>query len=912
MGLRPYQQECLDNIRSAREEGVNKMLCVSPTGTGKAVMLAHIPEQLAMASGDQMMVLVHRKELVTQLADKLREYNPDLRVDVERAEYKADPSADLIVASVQSVGIAKNNEADQEDDFCDRLRKFDPDRLRHLVIDECFVAGTLVDGVPIEQRLAGQPIQCYDHERSAIVRKPITRIFKNRAIALLRVTFSDGRKVVSTWGHPYFIPGAGYTQALFLTRGDMVASIMCYPGTHAKSTSADRNNLHDMRRPGDACSRQLQASQVPEYGKGLLFKDVLEGIPTEIFVRDDGQDQRQICFRSDEEAQPYEQSGMESQGYDDAPSARMETIGTGRQRQAHANSSTVDVGGPGLANGGDRADWQQGQGIAHSLQDRRGQSRPNDRHRGRRRFAFEPRAESAGSEEDHILGVARVESVEILEPGSDGTFGGLCADGFVYNLEVSEHHNYFANGILVHNCHHAAKKNSAYHRVLRYFSIFKPDFRLDDPTKTLVGFTATPGRSDNIGLETILDKIVFSREIRQMMEQGMMINGELHPWLCDIVAYRCETETDISGVDTSRGDFNLGELEDAVNTPARNKLMVDKYLEHGEGATFFTFTVDVAHSVALAEEFTSRGIPTFPVSGKTPDDERRRLLRAFTEGRIRGLVSCGVLSEGIDIPSVGCLLMGRPTKSSLLYRQQIGRGLRPFPAPEEIAAGDTRAQKPHVVVIDFCDVSGRHTLNSVPGLFGLNAGFDAKGKSIKKTVEEAEKAKAKAPTLDLQAYKDLDSIRGVVEKINLFAKPVIPEEIRQFSKLAWVTGMSTGTYQLCLPEKGMLSVKVNTLGQYEVYSHTNGIRKQLTLAGSIKEALAIADKSVPREAAQMLMADAAWRYTPPSEKQIALIKRLYPELRAPFKDDAEFASMICSRYSKGDASSLISQRIGRQ
>jgi hypothetical protein len=54
-----------------------------------------------------------------------------------------------------------------------------------------------------------------------------------------------------------------------------------------------------------------------------------------------------------------------------------------------------------------------------------------------------------------------VDSVEVLERGSDGTFGGLCSDGFVYNLEIEKTHTYFAEGVLVHNCHEYQNDDSA-------------------------------------------------------------------------------------------------------------------------------------------------------------------------------------------------------------------------------------------------------------------------------------------------------------------------------------------------------------------------------------------------------------------------------------------------------------------
>ena len=51
--------------------------------------------------------------------------------------------------------------------------------------------------------------------------------------------------------------------------------------------------------------------------------------------------------------------------------------------------------------------------------------------------------------------------VEVLEPGGDGRFGGVCPDGLVYNLEVEGTHTYTAAGVVVHNCHELSTVGSA-------------------------------------------------------------------------------------------------------------------------------------------------------------------------------------------------------------------------------------------------------------------------------------------------------------------------------------------------------------------------------------------------------------------------------------------------------------------
>jgi superfamily II DNA or RNA helicase len=67
------------------------------------------------------------------------------------------------------------------------------------------------------------------------------------------------------------------------------------------------------------------------------------------------------------------------------------------------------------------------------------------------------------------------------------------------------------------------------------------------------------------------------------------------------------------------------------------------------------------------------------IDGGTPIDERDAILKGLANGRVELVTNCAVLTEGFDCPDVGCLILARPTKSLGLFRQMIGRALRPTP-----------------------------------------------------------------------------------------------------------------------------------------------------------------------------------------------------------------------------------------
>jgi len=78
--------------------------------------------------------------------------------------------------------------------------------------------------------------------------------------------------------------------------------------------------------------------------------------------------------------------------------------------------------------------------------------------------------EISGPPQNGDLEFSRVDRVEVLEQGSGSGFGEVCPDGYVYNFEVEGNNNYFANGVLVHNCHEFKSKSSdrgiAFHQLV--------------------------------------------------------------------------------------------------------------------------------------------------------------------------------------------------------------------------------------------------------------------------------------------------------------------------------------------------------------------------------------------------------------------------------------------------------------
>jgi ATP-dependent helicase IRC3 len=125
--LREYQKECIQAVLSHLNQGHKRLGISLATGSGKTVVFTHLIKRVPtdpVTAGDQTLILVHRRELVDQAAQKCREVHPDMVVEVEMGKDEASGHADITVASVASISSEK------------RLWKFDPARFKLVIVDE--------------------------------------------------------------------------------------------------------------------------------------------------------------------------------------------------------------------------------------------------------------------------------------------------------------------------------------------------------------------------------------------------------------------------------------------------------------------------------------------------------------------------------------------------------------------------------------------------------------------------------------------------------------------------------------------------------------------------------------------------------------------------------------------------------
>lgn len=264
--------------------------------------------------------------------------------------------------------------------------------------------------------------------------------------------------------------------------------------------------------------------------------------------------------------------------------------------------------------------------------------------------------------------------------------------------------------LVIDEAHHATART--YRNVITYMTQ-NPDLRV-------LMVTATPQRSDGVGLHNVADSVALEMDLRTAIDDG---------WLCPIRQRFITVDSlDLSKVKTKMGgDLADGDLErawlDGEEEESERKIhaIVKPTIDQANGGQFIIFATGCEHAERITAACNAYdGVQAELVLGSTNKDERRKIVERFKNGTTQGLVNVGVATEGFDCPAAEVISVARMTNSVSLYLQQIGRGTRPLPGIvdcHDTAAARREAiaqsAKPFCVVLDFVGNSGNHKLVSV-------------------------------------------------------------------------------------------------------------------------------------------------------------------------------------------------------
>lgn len=180
----------------------------------------------------------------------------------------------------------------------------------------------------------------------------------------------------------------------------------------------------------------------------------------------------------------------------------------------------------------------------------------------------------------------------------------------------------------------------------------------------VLGITATPFRSDKRELSEFYESICFEIPLPLLIALG---------YLSPITIKSVPCTVDLRNIRTIAGDYNLGDLDDALEPELMS--LAELLKEHAPKRKTVVFLPLIRTSLMFCECCKKLGLNAVHVDG---DD------RSALHGDWQVICNSALLTTGWDEPSVDCVYILRPTKSAVLYSQMVGRGTRIFQGKENL------------------------------------------------------------------------------------------------------------------------------------------------------------------------------------------------------------------------------------
>lgn len=278
----------------------------------------------------------------------------------------------------------------------------------------------------------------------------------------------------------------------------------------------------------------------------------------------------------------------------------------------------------------------------------------------------------------------------------------------------------------------------------------------------VLGLTATPERADGVDVRELFDgRTAYELRLWEALEQDL---------LCPFHYYGISDNTDLRDVEWTAGQYNAGALSSLYTGNDARTLLILKALREKvldpSRMRALGFCVSVEHAKYMAEAFTARGLPSAAIVGTTNPEERRALVEQLKSGDLRCIFTVDVFNEGVDIPSVDVVLMLRPTASSTIFIQQLGRGLRRSPG------------KAVLIVLDFV---GQHRADfNLAGRFHAMTGLSRR--RLKSDLEVGFPSLPGASRIVLDEVSRDEVLQSIKQAVNANTKTALAKDLRSLGE----------------------------------------------------------------------------------------------------------------------------------
>ena len=340
--------------------------------------------------------------------------------------------------------------------------------------------------------------------------------------------------------------------------------------------------------------------------------------------------------------------------------------------------------------------------------------------------------------------------------------------------------------LVIDEAHHATAKT--YRKMIAGLQSNVQKFRM-------LGLTATPFRTavkeQGLLKKIFPDDIVYKIDLRTLIRIGILSEPYFEEVQTgqDIIGEYELTNEQIEELQTKFGDFNaiLGEniAKTIAENKERNSIIVEKYVSQKEKyKQTLVFALNVDNAIALNALFCEKGVKSDYVISTVKDaitgvtissKENKDKIDKFRKGELDVLINVNILTEGTDVPNVQSVFLTRPTISTILMTQMIGRGLR------GLKAGGTK----EAFIVSFVD----NWRNKV-------AWVNPEKLFIEENIDFDDK--------DHETIKHLVRLVAIskIEEFAILSNQIIEPEIRaELEKLDFIERIPVGIYQFKFSER---------------------------------------------------------------------------------------------------------------
>ncbi len=235
--------------------------------------------------------------------------------------------------------------------------------------------------------------------------------------------------------------------------------------------------------------------------------------------------------------------------------------------------------------------------------------------------------------------------------------------------------------VLIDECHLVPKSNNG------MYARFLNDLRKSNPKLKVIGLSATPYRLDSgllhKGKGRLFTDIAYEATVEDLVQQG---------YLSSLRSQEAALRPDLGDVAIRGKDYVQRDLEQAMDVDWRVEAAVKEAISLCENRKkWLFFCCGIQHAQHVCRVLQSNGVPSACVTGDTSNKDRDVILQEFKDGKLQAITNVNVLTTGFDAPDIDAIILLRPTMSTGLYCQMVGRGMRIHPNKED------------TLVLDFAD-----------------------------------------------------------------------------------------------------------------------------------------------------------------------------------------------------------------